>query len=304
MSGDEVELLAEGLRFPEGPVWMDDGSVVLVEIARGTLTRVDAEGAVDVVAECGGGPNGAAVGPDGRFYVCNNGGFDWHESGGRILPGEQAADYAGGSVQRVDITTGEVETLYTHVEGHSLKGPNDLVFDETGGFWFTDHGKMRARERDRGGVYYARADGSEVREVLFPLDAPNGIGLSPDLRTLYVAETHQGRVFSWELSGPGEIEGYFGPGHRGRCLVGVPGHQLFDSLAVDSAGNVCVATIVNGGISIVSPTGGVEHVPCDDPITTNICFGGDGLTTAFITLSSSGRLISQPWARPGLGLEY
>jgi gluconolactonase len=301
---DGAEQLAEGLRFPEGPVWMEDGSIVLVEVGRGTLTRVGADGAVDVVAECGGGPNGAAVGPDGRFYICNNGGFEWHERGGRLFPGEQPADYMGGSIQRVDIATGEVETLYTHVDGHPLRGPNDLVFDETGGFWFTDHGKMRARERDRGGVYYARADGSEIREMLFPLDGPNGIGLSPDGSTLHVAETHQGRVFSWALSGPGEIAGYFGPGHRGECLVGLPGNQLLDSLAVDSAGNVCVATIVNGGISVVAPDGAVEHVASDDPITTNICFGGAGLRTAFITLSSTGRLISRPWPRPGLALAF
>ncbi len=301
---ENATTLATGLEFPEGPIWLSDGSVILVEIKRGTLTRVDTEGAVDVVADCGGGPNGAAIGPDGLVYVCNNGGFEWSEVNGLTIPGEQPADYAGGSIQRVNIDTGEVEDLYTHVGDHRLCGPNDLVFDTTGGFWFTDHGKNRARTRDRGGLYYAKADGSEVREVVHPLMAPNGVGLSPDEDVLYVAETHEGRLYRWSLSGPGEIAGYFGPGHRGELLADPEGGPLFDSLAVDAAGNVCVATIRNGGITVVAPDGNYHHVPFADPLTTNICFGGPNLQTAFVTLSGTGQLVSQPWETPGLELAF
>ncbi len=301
---DDTITLATGLEFPEGPIWMSDGSVVLVEIKRGTLTRVDGDGSVDVVADCGGGPNGAAIGPDGKVYVCNNGGFQWTEANGLTLPGEQPADYAGGSIQRVDIDTGEVEDLYTHVGEHRLCGPNDLVFDETGGFWFTDHGKNRARTRDRGGLYYAKSDGSEVREVVHPLLAPNGVGLSPAGDRLYVAETYEGRLYTWDLSGPGEIAGYFGPGHRGEVLADPEGGPLFDSLAVDRDGNVCVATIRNGGITVIALDGAHRHVSFDDPLTTNICFGGADLSTAFVTLSGTGRLVSQRWDTPGLPLAY
>jgi gluconolactonase len=265
---------------------------------------VEPDGSVSVVAECGGGPNGAAIGPDGAVYVCNNGGFEWHEVNGLTLPGEQPADYVGGSIQRVDLATGTVTTLYSEVDGNPLRGPNDLVFDDTGGFWFTDHGKNRPRERDRGGLYYARADGSEIREVVFPLLAPNGVGLSPSGDRLYVAETYEGRVYSWALSGPGQIADYFGPGHRGDVLADPEGGPLFDSLAVDAEGNVCVATIRNGGITVVAPDGAHHHVPFDDPLTTNICFGGDGLSTAFVTLSGTGRLVSVPWPTPGLALAY
>ena len=90
MSGHRV--LARGLRFPEGPVWMQDGSVVLVEIARGTITRVAPDGTVSVVATPGDGPNGLALGPDGAFYCCNNGGFDWLEQEGRLRPTFQPAE--------------------------------------------------------------------------------------------------------------------------------------------------------------------------------------------------------------------
>jgi gluconolactonase len=67
-----MRTIASGLRFPEGPIAMDDGSVVLVEIERGTLSRVNPGGSIEVIAELGGGPNGAAMGPDGAISVCNN----------------------------------------------------------------------------------------------------------------------------------------------------------------------------------------------------------------------------------------
>ena len=298
--------IASGLKFPEGPIAMPDGSVLVVEIMRGTLSRVTLTGEVTVVAETGGGPNGAAVGPDGAIYVCNNGGFEWHEVAGFTVPGNQPASYSGGSIQRVDLGSGRVETLYTECDGHPLRGPNDLVFDVAGGFWFTDHGKIRDRERDRGGLYYAHPDGSLIREVVYPLDSPNGVGLSPDGTRIYVAETFTGRVWQWDVVRPGEVaEGMpLAPG-GGTLLAGLPGFQLLDSLAVDADGNVCVATLVNGGITVLSTFGEVlEHVATGDPLTTNICFGGRDGRTAFITCSGTGRLVAVEWARPGLKLVY
>lgn len=298
--------LASGLQFPEGPVAMDDGSVLVVELAAGTLKQVSPDGDVSVVADCGGSPNGAAIGPDGAVYVCNSGGWRWTQFGDLRIPGihgvTPAEDYAGGSIQRVDLATGTVDQLFESCDGHRLCAPNDLVFDDAGGFWFTDHGHIRERDRDRTGIYYAKADGSEIREVIFPVDSPNGIGLSPDGMRLYVAETFTARVLSWDVSGPGTLAG---PppaiGNGGQMLHGSSTYQLFDSLAVDADGWVCVATIANGGITAISPDGAVvEHIPLPDPLVTNICFGGPGLRTAFVTLSSSGRLIAMDWPRGGL----
>ncbi len=300
----EFRVISTGLQFPEGPIALADGSVLLVEIKRGTLTRVGPDGVLTIVAKTGGGPNGAALGPDGRVYVCNNGGFEWHEAGAFLLPGNQPKDYTGGSIQRVDLASGVVETLHTRCGAHALRGPNDLVFDRSGGYWFSDHGKTRERDRDRGGLYYVPADGSAVREMVFPLDSPNGVGLSPDGSRVYAAETHTGRVFYWDLSGPGEIKPHTSP-NRGHLLVGLPGLQLLDSLAVDAEGNVCVATLANGGITIISPDGArTEHVPMPDPLTTNICFGGPDLHTAFITLSGTGKLVAMPRKTAGLRLAF
>ena len=298
---DQHEMIASGLRFPEGPIALPDGRILLVEIARGTLSSVSPEGQVAVVADLGGGPNGAAMGPDGYCYVCNNGGFDWIQRDGKLYPGEQPADYTGGRIEKVDIETGAFEVLYWECDGKKLRGPNDIVFDKTGGFWFTDHGKTRERERDRTGVFYAQADGSRIKEVIFPMEGPNGIGLSPDEREVYIAETVPGRVWAYELESPGNLAG---TGNR-RLLVDRPGLHFFDSLAVDAEGGVCVATILDGGVTTLSPSGETpSFFATDDRLTTNICFGGADLKTAYITLSSSGRLISAQWPIPGLPLNF
>ena len=302
----QIREIARGLRFPEGPIALPDGDVLLVEIERRTLSRVKPDGRVEVVAETGGGPNGAAIGPDGMVYVCNNGGFEWHRGSAGLRPGLQPADYAGGCIQRVDPATGRVEVLYTATANGPLRGPNDLVFDAHGGFWFTDLGKARARDLDRGGIYYARADGSLVEEVVYPMLTPNGIGLSPDGKRLYVAETQTGRVWAFDVEAPGKVRKLpFPSPNGGTLLAGLPGFQLFDSLAVDSQGNVCVATLFNGGITVISPDGSqVRHVPMPDTYTTNLCFGGPGLSTAYGTLSLTGRLVAIDWPCAGAKLNY
>jgi len=298
--------VTSGLRFPEGPIAMPDGTVVLVEMFGPRLTRVHPDGRTESIAEVPGGPNGAAVGPGGTIFVCNNGArFTAVDLGGLTMPGPTTPGaYLGGSIQTVDPATGEVADLYTECDGNRLVAPNDLVFDAHGGFYFTDHGRSEGRIAHLTGIFYARADGSEIREIVFPAHEPNGIGLSPDGTVLYWAETWTGRIMRRRIVGPGEIEEP-GLGDTWQCLYGLPGFQLLDSLAVDGDGNVCVATLVNGGITVVSPEGElVEFVPVDDMLTTNICFGGPDLRTAWITASTTGRLLTMEWPRPGAPLHH
>ena len=303
-----VRVITTGLRFPEGPIAMPDGSVILVEIERGTLTRCNPDGSTEVVAETGGGPNGAAMGPDGRIYICNNGGFKWFygEDGG-MRSIAQADNYAGGSIQAVDIKTGKVETLYTHCGENQLRGPNDIVFDKQGGMYFTDLGKTRERDWDRTGIYYAKADGSYITEVAYPMITPNGTSLSPDEKTLYVAETWTGRLWAFELEAPGKVKKQPWPiPHGGRLVANTSGFRNFDSLAVEAGGNICIATLFDPGITVMTPDGSsVEHIPMSgDPYVTNICFGGPDLKTAFITQSYYGKLLAVDWPRPGLALNF
>ena len=283
---------------------MPDGSVVLVELERGTLSRVSPDGRIEVIADLGGGPNGAAIGPDGHCYVCNCGGLEWEDIDGVLYGGDQPDDYSGGRIERVNLDRGTAEILYDNCDGIPLKGPNDIVFDSAGGFWFTDYGQSRKRDRDLGGAYYAKVDGSSIKEVIYPLETADGIGLAPDEKTLYVAETVTQRLFAFDISSPGQVnlnERY----PLGRLVANLPGLKQPDSLAVDADGVITMGTLVDGGITSVSPDGSeMAHFSTGDPLTTNICFGGDGLQTAYVTLSGTGKLVAMDWQRPGLPLYF
>lgn len=311
MTAPALRVVTTGLQFPEGPVAMADGSVILVEIRSARLTRVAPDGSKTTVAQMIGGPNGAARGPDGKIYVCNNGGFNWMDDATYgTRPTGQATDYSGGRIERVDVATGRIETLYTECNGHPLRGPNDLVFDAHGGFYFTDLGKSRARDMDHGGVYYAKADGSSIVALGYPLITPNGIGLSPDGNTVYVAETRTARIWAFDLEAPGVAKRHPGLPHGGRFIAGLGGYQMFDSLKIDAAGNICVATLVTGAITVIAPDGRVlrQHLT-GDPMTTNIAFGAANQKTAYLTLSGPGELVAmdwtnRDWSTPGLRLNH
>ena len=300
----DMQLVTDGLEFPEGPIAMADGSIILTEIKRGVLTRVAPDGTKSVFAKTGGGPNGAAVGPDNAIYVTNNGGsFEWLDMQGLTIPGPTPPSHTGGSIQRIDLGTGEITTLYDSCDGKRLVGPNDLVFDRTGGFWFTDHGCSTPDGRKFGALYYARPDGSKIVRARDHFVSPNGVGLSPDEDVVYMADTNLGRLWAFDIAAPGELkpaEG-FAPG---RVVCNLPGYQLLDSLAVEAGGKVCVATIINGGVTAFDPDGSTEHFAFPDLVTTNICFGGADMRDAWITCSSTGKLFKCRWPRPGLKLNF
>jgi len=301
-----VDIFGKGLTFPEGPVACDDGSVLVVEMFGERITRINPDGSTSVVAEVPGGPNGLAECADGSLIVCNNGGsFTAIDLGGLILPGPfDPARHTGGRIERVNPKTGQITRLYDSCDGHPLRGPNDLVLDGKGGFYFTDHGIRHERSGDRTSIYYAKLDGSMIKEVVFPVEAPNGIGLSPDGTKLYYAETHAARVWVRDIVQPGEVTPVT-PFDTHHLLWASPTLVYLDSLAVDGDGNVCVATIApaGGGVTVISPEGTVvRFVASGDVMTTNICFGGPDLRTAYITRSGVGDVVATQWASPGLAL--
>ncbi len=298
-------IVTDGLEFPEGPIAMDDGSVIVVEIKAGRLTRVRPDGTKQVIATPGGGPNGAAIGPDGAIYVCNNGGFRWSTMEGMNIPGDAAADYTTGRIERIDIATGKVERLYDKVDGHALSGPNDIVFDAAGGFWFTDLGKHHARHNDKGGLYYATADGKHVSCAVYGPNF-NGVGLSPDGMTVYAATTFERTILAFTITGPGTVEPSVLGATPGRVVTSFPGHVLLDSLAMEANGNVAQATLVaRPGICSVDPETGVQQdFGFPDLLTTNIAFGGADMMDAWVCLSTTGKLAKCRWPRPGLRLHF
>jgi gluconolactonase len=286
-----MEILATGLRFPEGPVALDDGTVLVVEIEGGALTRIGKDGDRSSIP-CGGGPNGAAVGPDGAVYVCNNGGFVFTTNGGIRFPSGGAEGNRGGYIQRVDLATGFVEALFTEVDGVPIGCLNDIVFDAAGSCYVVD--------TTRGALYYANPGDRTITTVEAGLSYPNGMGLAPDGVTLYVSETYSGRVLAWEVRAPGTL------GARTELYsTGGAGH--WDGLAVDGAGNVCIANLENSGVTVISAGGEVlrEFVtPVHDPYVTNLCFGGPGGDTAFLCSAGRGLLYTFPWPWPGLRLHH
>ena len=306
IGGLDLELIVEGLGFPEGPIAMRNGTVLLVEIRAKRLSRIGHDGSYSVVAQMQGGPNGAAIGADGAAYVCNNGGMAFIDlPDGGAIPIGAAEDYVGGSIQRVDLETAAITTLYTECDGQPLNSPNDIVFDCAGGFWFTDMGRTLPTGHDAGAVYYALADGSRIDKVRGGMHSPNGIGLSPSGDRLYVAETVTSRVWCHDVVAPGRIGASGNIWSPGDVLGPLPGYQLLDSLAVDAEGHICVATLINGGITVFTPEGSTTtHFPVPDLATTNICFGGADMRDAWITASSTGRLYKTRWPRPGLPLAY
>ena len=301
----EVETVTDGLQFPEGPIAMADGSVILVEMARQTLTRVRPDGARETVAELGGGPNGAAMGPDGAIYVVNNGGaLTFPEGWDKIGRAGQPESYDTGYVQRVDIETGKVTKLYDRCDGKPLNAPNDVCFDRQGNMYFTCFGFTDGENRRMGGIYFARPDGSYIERLRWDQISPNGLALSADEKTLYWVDTMQQRISALDLKGPGMVTPQIGH-DSGRVVVNLPGWQWPDGIALQADGKICAATLFDHGIKTIDPeTGAFEHTPMPDPITTNICFGGPDMQTAWITGSSTGKLFKCRWPKPGLKMAF
>ena len=292
--------ITSGLAFPEGPIAMPDGSVIVVEMFGPYLTKVHANGQIERIATIPGGPNGAAIGPDGRIYICNNGAaFDgvWRDGNWDLW--YSAPDrYCGGSIQIFDMTSKELQTLYTACDGLALSAPNDLVFDQQGGFYFSDLGYINGESPPITAVYYALPDGSAISQVSLA-DSPNGVGLAPDGMTLYWNETPRGRIMRAPLAAPGVLAA---PAQLHYQFA--EGNAL-DSLAIDGDGNICAAVLGGGAIGVVSPAGELlDFYETGNAGTTNICFGGADLRTAYVTLGGSGALVTMQWPRAGLRLAY
>ena len=299
-------IVATGLQFPEGPIAMDDGSVIFVEIKAGKLTRLAPDGTLSTVATTGGGPNGAAIGPDGAIYVCNNGGFAWYEQDGLLLPGNAADDYTTGRIERVDIATGAVTRLYDKTDdGLALSGPNDIVFDAHGGFWFTDLGKHFPHHETKGGLFYGKADGSSCVCAVYGPNL-NGVGLSPDGTKVYAAVTAGRVILEFDITGPGTVAPSPLAAAPGRFVATWGTKTYLDSLAMEANGNIAQATLIEeAGVTSIDPaTGAKEFFAFPDLLTTNIAFGGADMRDAWVCLSTTGKMARCRWPRPGLRLNF
>ena len=293
-------IVASGLIGPESPKPLADGSILVCEMGRGTLTRILPSGEKKIVADIGLSPNGCAIGPDGAAYVTKNAGLVWQPmndtqwtSIGPPTPPGQA------SIVRVDLATGATRTIYVEAAGKPLLGCNDLVFDRRGGFWFSDlQGKC---------VLWARPDGSEIHRMAQTSWRPNGIALSPDGQRLFAAGANT--IYVAHIVEPGRLANPSDPWRPfSRTSL------LFDSMAATGDGGLVAGVLfafpppaltdaTRGGLAKIDPNGRlVEVVRLPDPLVTSVAFGGPGLKTAYVTLTSTGRMAALTWPQAGLRL--
>jgi gluconolactonase len=270
------EAIVSGLDFPEGSVW-DDGELVFTEIMGGRLSRWSADRGVELVAATGGGPNGAARGPGGVFYVTQNGGMS---------PGEERVT-AG--IQRV-AADGTVSLLTSQVDGRTLDGPNDLAFGPDGRIWFTDPrgGADPARNSKPGRLYAVDATTGEG-ELVIELGPvfPNGIAFLAD-GTLVWTESFTRRVVAL-------VDG------KPQVLIELPERHAPDGLCVGGDGRLYVASTFSHAVSVVEDGELVDKLMCGDGMPTNCCFGG---TDLYVTESRRGTIWRFPLGVSGLPLPH
>jgi gluconolactonase len=283
-AGVQGEVIADGLVFPEGPVWVANdrvedgvaesgvangaaaaqkagGALYFTEIGAGRIARWDASG-VTRIATTGGGPNGAAIGPSGDLYVTQNGGMTAEN---RVQPGilRVAQD---GTVTRVVDRIGDL----------ALEGPNDLAFGPDGRLYFTDpRGSSDPARNRRPGRLFAYDLAAERGELIAELGPvfPNGIAFTSD-GTLVWTESFSRRVMARV-------------GDRHDVLIELPERHFPDGLCLDAQGRLYVASTFGHCVTVVEAGKIVDRLVCGDGMPTNCCFGG---TDLYVTESRRGTL--------------
>lgn len=294
--------VATDLGFPEGPLALGDGTILVCDLKGGVVRRI-ANGEVSVFADTGGAPNGLALAQDGSIYVANNGGaMKWSRDGDRTISDGFETSGQDTRIERIDPATGVITRVLDRIDGCPLEAIDDLVFGADGSVWFTDLGREGDRSRSFGGVYWSAGDGSDACSVAYPLvNGANGIGLSQDGRTLYATEYGAGRLWAWNVEAPGCLGRTPGQPHGGRLVWQAPDAQLLDSLKVTASGNIVIATQHHGVFSVVSPSGELlAMLATPEEFPTNLCFDPRDPGTAYVTLSTTGRLMRATWPEPGL----
>jgi gluconolactonase len=279
----KAEIVCDGIRFSEGPVWCPDGSLVVTSVADGALYRVRPDaGTTEPFADTGGGANGAALVADGSFLVTQNGGIDFTSFGLFADPPPYRPVNPG-----LQHATADGEVIYLAEDG--FLAPNDLAVGDDGAVYFTDPPHHPPPPEPVGRVMRMDRDGI-ITEVAAGFHYCNGIAFEPD-GTIVVVEraglqrVHRDGTRDWliEALGPGGGDGF----------------------CVDVDGRCYVASTVEHGIRIVDRDGTiVDFLAIDGAgLTTNCCFGGDDLRTLFVTDALPGRVVAfEHMPTPGLRL--
>jgi gluconolactonase len=252
----EVELIASGLGWPEGPAVLADGSVVFVESYCSQLTVIGADRQPRRFAYVTGAPNSCVLGAEGEMYVCQN--------GGTVGPW-RAQEMTTPSIQRVR-KGGAAETILTKVGSIALNGPNDLVFAADGRLIFTDPGTYNPSNPDPSFIFALSPDGVAGVLIAFAKPVfPNGVAVDSDGSIL------------WDESYTGHV-GRRRPDGTLEDLGRMPGdNPVLDGMKVGADGRIYVTDLVAAGIHVLAPDGKVLDFIPTGGAPSNIAFDGETL---------------------------
>ena len=272
--GSSWQKVAGGLGFGEGPAWHPDGYLLFEDVTNNRTLKLDAAGQVSVFREATDGANGLAFDDERRLVAC-----------------EGNADGRGRRLVRME-KDGSLTALAERYGGKRLNSPNDLAIDRRGRIYFTDprYSKRENLELDREAVYRVDPDGTITR-VVDSLTRPNGILVSGDDRTLYVAENASpgGAVQLWAF----DLDAH-GAARRGRILYDFGGGRGIDGMTLDTAGRIwaTAGTKEKAGIYVFMPdpkrsTARLVTFVAMDEDPTNCTFGGRGRDVLYVTTTAS-----------------
>lgn len=294
-----VNEIASGFSFTEGPCFDANGVLHVVELANRCVSRI-VDGERVVLAELGGSPNGAAFAPNGDLYIANGGG-NWGPNAS--TNGVAGRGGAGSYIQRIN-PDGWSQTVLAEIDGKPLNSPNDLCFDTDGGLYFTDpvwpdrheDGSPDVSTVSAGDVCYLASDGT-ARRIHTGLLFPNGLAISPDGTYLVVDETGTGLVHRFDIEAPGVVS-------EPEVYVDLGPTSGPDGMAFDSTGRLIVAGHGSGHAFVVAPGGGTveSELTFEDPEVSNVCFGGPNFSTMYFTLARHGKVVAVEWDVPGAPL--
>ncbi|HET6299978.1 SMP-30/gluconolactonase/LRE family protein [Microbacterium sp.] len=273
--------IARGIGFTEGPVWLGEGRLAVTSMSRGQIVTLALDGTPDTsverIVETGGGPNGLALGRDGRLAVLQNAKFRTRS----LRPVSAGIQVVDGDVVTDLVTPASV-------------APNDGTYGPDGALWYTDPGT----DEERGLAPRVRRwdpATDDVTTVAEGIAFPNGLAFDADASALFVADSHGDRIVRLPREGAtlGDAE----------TFAEIPGTEP-DGIAFDAGGNLYVAAFASDEVVVIDPTGSVtDRLPTGEGSRpTNLCFAGDDLRTLVVTLASGGRVVAVDDLADGLPL--
>ncbi|MGI5817891.1 MAG: SMP-30/gluconolactonase/LRE family protein [Armatimonadota bacterium] len=252
----QIELVADGFDFPEGPAFDADGTLYITQCGNGWISRIAGGESADYV-HSGSTPNGLAFDESGGLWIAEAG-------------TNQLLRYDGEELTEIAAEWG----------GKPLWKPNDLVFHPDGTLFMTGPGGSNA-ETPVGVVYHVTREG-DLRVVADGLAFPNGLALTEDASRLYVVETHRHQIIVYDVGEGGALDG-------GEQFAEMPGGVGGDGMALDVDGNLYVAHFGMGEVAVFSADGGrIGTLPAGGEKPTNVAFGGNDMRGLYVTEVETG----------------